>query len=151
MDDFYAILCIVSNHPSIVPLLYNVKYEIMTFAVTAKNSTPPPIEPRIGCIASAMEIIGNKWTALVLRDLASGPKRFGELEKSLGGISPRTLSQRLDDLQAQGIISRQAFAEVPPRCDYTLTSKGLDLLPILKQMAVWGAKYYDRDQSDVCA
>ena len=106
------------------------------------------LEPRIGCIASAMEIIGNKWTALILRDLASGSKRFGELEKSLktnsGGtsISPRTLSQRLDDLAAHGIIQRHSYNEVPPRCEYSLTPKGTDLLPILRQMAVWGAKYY---------
>lgn len=104
-----------------------------------------PIEPKVGCIAAAMEIIGNKWTALILRDLFSGPKRFCELEKSVGSINPRTLSQRLDDLEAHGIITRQSFAEVPPRTEYTLTKKGEDLLPILKQMAAWGTTYYDRD------
>lgn len=102
----------------------------------------PLIEPKIGCIAAAMEIIGNKWTALILRDLTSGPKRFGELERSLLGISPRTLSQRMDDLEAHGIVSRQTYAEVPPRCEYALTEKGGDLIPILQQMAVWGEKYY---------
>lgn len=101
------------------------------------------LEPRVGCIAGAMEIIGNKWTALILRDLTTGPKRFGELERSLEGISPRTLSQRVDDLEAHGIITKKSYAEVPPRCEYTLTAKGQDLVPILKQMAVWGAKYYD--------
>jgi DNA-binding HxlR family transcriptional regulator len=99
------------------------------------------IEPHVGCIASAMEIIGNKWTALILRDLFAGPKRFCELEKSVGHINPRTLSQRLDDLEFQGIISRKSFAEMPPRIEYTLTDKGIDLLPILKQMAQWGTKY----------
>ncbi len=102
------------------------------------------IEPKVGCIASAMEIIGNKWTALILRDLFSGPKRFCELEKSVGSISPRTLSQRLDDLEAHGIITRQSFAEVPPRTEYPLTKKGEDLLPILQQMAAWGTTYYDK-------
>jgi DNA-binding HxlR family transcriptional regulator len=101
-----------------------------------------PLESKIGCIASAMEIIGSKWTALILRDLTTGPKRFGELERSLVGISPRTLSQRMDDLEEHGIITKESFAEVPPRCEYTLTDKGHDLLPILKQMAVWGEKYY---------
>jgi DNA-binding HxlR family transcriptional regulator len=101
-----------------------------------------PLETRIGCIASAMDIIGNKWTALILRDLTTGPKRFGELEKSLAGISPRTLSQRMDVLEEHGIITKQSYAEVPPRCEYTLTEKGEDLMPILKQMAVWGEKYY---------
>jgi len=107
-------------------------------------SVTPTIEPKAGCIAGAMEIIGNKWTALILRDLFSGPKRFCELEKSVGGINPRTLSQRLDDLEAHGIITKQSFAEVPPRTEYTLTKKGHDLLPILQQMATWGTKYYNR-------
>ena len=102
-----------------------------------------PIEPKVGCIASAMEIIGNKWTALILRDLTSGPKRFSELEKSVGKINPRTLSQRLDDLERHKIITKASFAEVPPRIEYTLTKKGHDLMPILKQMATWGEKYYD--------
>jgi DNA-binding HxlR family transcriptional regulator len=88
-----------------------------------------------------MQIIGSKWTALILRDLFAGPKRFCELEKSVGNINPRTLSQRLDDLEANGIITRQSFAEVPPRTEYSLTAKGEDLLPILKQMATWGTKY----------
>jgi DNA-binding HxlR family transcriptional regulator len=96
------------------------------------------LEPKVGCIASAMEIIGNKWTALILRDLFEGPKRFCEFEKSVGNINPRTLSQRLDDLEAHGIITRQSFNEVPPRIEYELTQKGRDLLPILQQMAEWG-------------
>src|ERR1700730_7996385 len=92
-----------------------------------------PLEPHVGCIASAMQIIGNKWTALILRDLFSGPKRFCELEKSVGTINPRTLSQRLDDLEEHGIIPRRSYAEVPPRTEYTLTPKGTDLQPILRQ------------------
>lgn len=100
-----------------------------------------PIEPKIGCIAGAMEIIGNKWTALILRDLFSGPARFCELERSVGNINPRTLSQRLDDLEAHGIIARHSYAQAPPRIEYSLTPKGADLLPILKQMAAWGTKY----------
>ena len=100
-----------------------------------------PLEPRVGCIASAMEIIGTKWTALILRDLFKGPKRFCELEKSVGKINPRTLSQRLDALESHGIVTKATFAEVPPRTEYALTQKGHDLLPILKQMAAWGTKY----------
>lgn len=107
------------------------------------NSTPvkSPLEPKVGCIAAAMRVIGNKWTALILRDLFEGPKRFCELEKSVGSINPRTLSQRLDDLEAEGIITKRSFAEVPPRIEYTLTAKGRDLHPILKQMAAWGNKH----------
>lgn len=100
------------------------------------------IEKRVGCIAGAMEIIGNKWTALILRDLTTGPKRFTELERSVGNINPRTLSQRLEDLRNYGIIEKESFAEVPPRCQYSLTEKGEDLIPILKQMAAWGDKYH---------
>lgn len=100
------------------------------------------VEPKVGCIASAMEIIGNKWTALILRDLMTGPKRFCELEKTVGKINPRTLSQRLDDLEQHKIVTRKSYAEVPPRIEYTLTQKGEDLLPILQQMAAWGDKYH---------
>src|SRR5690348_13510736 len=103
-----------------------------TTPVAAQLAT---IEPKVGCIASAMEIIGNKWTALILRDLMAGPQRFCNLEKSVGHINPRTLSQRLEDLERNGIITKQIYAEVPPRSEYTLTDKGRDLLPILQQMA----------------
>lgn len=109
---------------------------------TTTTPSPASLETHVGCIAAAMEIIGNKWTALILRDLVMGPKRFSELERSLEGISPRTLSQRVDDLEEQGIITKQTYPEVPPRCEYALTDKGRDLVPILKQMAVWGEKYY---------
>lgn len=101
------------------------------------------LEPKSGCIANAMEIIGNKWTALILRDLSSGPKRFSELERSVGNINPRTLSQRLVDLERHAIVSRRTYAEVPPRTEYTLTSKGHDLIPVLRAMSAWGDKYYD--------
>lgn len=101
------------------------------------------LEPKVGCIAGAMEIIGNKWTALILRDLAAGSNRFCTLEKSVGNINPRTLSQRLDDLERHGIITKQTFAEVPPRTEYTLTAKGQDLIPVLEAMADWGNKYFD--------
>ena len=86
-------------------------------------------------------ILGNKWTALIVMRLAEGPARFSALEQSLPGISPRTLSQRLDELQARKIITKACFAEVPPRVEYALTAKGKDLIPILRSMAAWGDKY----------
>lgn len=92
-----------------------------------------------------MEIIGNKWTALILRDLATGPRRFGELEKSVGSINPRTLSQRLDDLEQHGIITKRSCEDSPSRPEYCLTTKGRDLVPVLQQMAAWGTKYYDNN------
>lgn len=103
------------------------------------------IESRVGCLASAMQIIGSKWTALILRDLASGPKRFGELERLVGDINPRTLSQRLEDLAAHDIVNKTTFHEVPPRTEYSLTTKGEDLVPVLRAMAEWGDKYYDKN------
>ena len=93
------------------------------------------IEPTEGCIASAMGVLGHKWTALILRDLLSGPKRFCELERSITKITPRILSQRLSDLETQGII------EIVNGGPYRLTSKGQDLMPIIRQMAAWGSKY----------
>src|SRR5690349_17792871 len=88
---------------------------------------PSVLEPKEGCIEAAMDIIGNKWTALILRDLAAGECRFCSLEKTVSKINPRTLSKRLDELEAHGIIHKQSFAEVPPRVEYSLTPKGEDL------------------------
>ena len=102
------------------------------------------IEPKDGCLSSCLQVLGNKWTALILRDLNDGPKRFTELERSLEGISPRTLSQRLDDLEEHKIITKKSFHEIPPRIEYTLTPKGRDFVPVLKQMATWGTKYFEK-------
>ena len=99
------------------------------------------IEQSEGCLSSCLQVMGNKWTALILRDLTSGPKRFTELEKSLETISPRSLSQRLDDLELHNIVTKKHYAESPPRIEYTLTERGRDFLPILKAMADWGAKH----------
>lgn len=101
------------------------------------------IEPVEGCLSSCLEVLGNKWTALILRDLTTGPKRFTELERSLERISPRSLSQRLDALEKHCIVTKKQFAESPPRIEYTLTAKGQDFIPVLKQMADWGTKYYE--------
>jgi DNA-binding HxlR family transcriptional regulator len=106
--------------------------------------TENEIETKEGCLANALRILGNKWSALILRDLSDGPQRFGELEKSLQGISPRTLSQRLDDLEDCGIITKKTYAEAPPRVEYTITQKGRDFVPALQAMAQWGDKYYAR-------
>jgi DNA-binding HxlR family transcriptional regulator len=99
------------------------------------------IETRPGCVAEALAIVGNKWTALIVMALSQGCGRFSALEVSLSGISPRTLSQRLDYLEENELITKKSFAEVPPRVEYALTDKGRDLLPILKSMADWGEKY----------
>ncbi len=104
------------------------------------------IEPRKGCIAAALRVLGQKWTALIIRDISTGPKRFSELERSVTGIAPRTLSLRLEKLEAYGIVTKKTFAEVPPRTEYTLTAKGVDLIPILEHMANWGDRYQEECQ-----
>jgi len=86
-------------------------------------------------------VVSGKWTLLVLRDLESGAKRFTELERSLNGISPRTLSQRLRALEGEGIIARRAYCETPPRVEYSLTEKGAALLPIVAAMRIWGEQW----------
>ena len=84
------------------------------------------------------QIVCGKWTLLLVRDLAQGRSRFCELERSLAGISPRTLSLRLRALEEEGIVERHTFAEVPPRVEYALTVKGRALLPIIEDMRAYG-------------
>ncbi|HEY8584086.1 MAG TPA: helix-turn-helix domain-containing protein [Capillimicrobium sp.] len=94
-------------------------------------------------------VISGKWTILLVRDLAEGRCRFCELERSLAGISPRTLSLRLRALEEEGIVERQTYAEVPPRVEYALTEKGRDLLPIIDDMRAYGLRWLG--EADDCA
>ncbi|HMD56119.1 MAG TPA: helix-turn-helix domain-containing protein [Solirubrobacteraceae bacterium] len=87
------------------------------------------------------EIVCGKWTLLVIRDLAEGRARFCELERSLAGISPRTLSLRLRGLEEEGIVERHTFPEVPPRVEYALTEKGRALVPIIDDMRAYGEEW----------
>jgi DNA-binding HxlR family transcriptional regulator len=89
-------------------------------------------------VSRTASVICGKWTILLVRDLAEGRCRFCELERSLAGISPRTLSLRLRALEEEGIVERQTYPEVPPRVEYQLTTKGLDLLPIIEDMRAYG-------------
>ena len=89
-------------------------------------------------VCHTAEIISGKWTLLVIRDLAEGCSRFCELERSLEGISPRTLSLRLRTLEAEGIVERRTYPEVPPRVEYTLTPKGEALVPLIEHMRSYG-------------
>src|ERR671929_1375928 len=89
-------------------------------------------------VSACAEILGGKWTILLIRDLADGRSRFCELERSLEGISPRTLSLRLRALEEEGILERQTFPEVPPRVEYGLTEKGRALIPIVEAMRSYG-------------
>src|SRR5437764_9633164 len=96
----------------------------------ASNDTCP--------VCRTAEIVCGKWTLLVIRDLAEGRSRFCELERSLHGISPRTLSLRLRALEDEGIVRRQTFPEVPPRVEYALTEKGRALVPLIEDMRTYG-------------
>ena len=87
------------------------------------------------------DIISGKWTLLIIRDLADSSLRFCELERSLEGISPRTLSLRLRALEEQGIVERRTFPEVPPRVTYQLTDKGKALVPLIEDMRTYGRRW----------
>jgi DNA-binding HxlR family transcriptional regulator len=92
-------------------------------------------------VCHTAEIVCGKWTLLLVKDLANGRSRFCELERSLSGISPRTLSLRLRALEEDGIIERHTYPEVPPRVEYSLTEKGRDLLPIIESMREYGRRW----------
>lgn len=88
-----------------------------------------------------LQLIGNKWKVLILRDLLDGTKRFGELKKSVTGITQKVLTSNLRSMEESDLVTRAVFPEVPPRVEYTLTEIGYSLKPILDSMAVWGDEY----------
>jgi DNA-binding HxlR family transcriptional regulator len=92
-------------------------------------------------VCRTADIVCGKWTLLVIRDLAEGRARFCELERSLEGISPRTLSLRLRALEEEGVVTRRTFPEVPPRVEYDLTEKGRALVPIIESMRRYGSEW----------
>jgi DNA-binding HxlR family transcriptional regulator len=98
-------------------------------------------DERRDALAASVEIIGAKWTALLIYDLAGGTRRFRELEHSCAGISSRTLAERLRALEADGILERQSYPETPPRVEYSLTEKGQSLLPIIDAMREFGHEW----------
>jgi DNA-binding HxlR family transcriptional regulator len=106
--------------------------------------------PNSDCpVCRTADIVCGKWTLLVIRDLAERRARFCELERSLAGISPRTLSLRLRALEEEGIVVRQTFPEVPPRVEYALTTKGRALVPIIDSMRSYGTEWLGA--ADTCS
>lgn len=103
------------------------------------------IDEMICPVARTAQIISGKWTLLIIRDLVAGIKRFNHLERSLQGISPKTLSERLRSLEEEGIIVRQTFAEMPPRVEYSLTEKGRDLVCVIESMRKYGKQWLCKD------
>lgn len=107
--------------------------------MTDKNNLSPcPVE-------TTLTLIGDKWKVLIIRDLRGGTKRFGELKKSLIGISQKVLTANLRDMEENGLLTREVFPEVPPRVEYTLTELGCSMFPILDAMEKWGTKFRENN------
>lgn len=98
-------------------------------------------------VETTLTLISDRWKVLILRDLFCGTKRFGELKKSLTGISQKVLTANLKDMEQKGLLTRKAYAEVPPRVEYTLTETGESLRPILGAMFDWGMSYKQKNGS----
>ncbi len=92
-------------------------------------------------VATTVQLIGNKWKLLIIRNLLDRPQRFTELKNGVPGISQKVLTDNLRAMESDGIVSREVFAEVPPRVIYSLTDIGQSLLPIIDAMADWGNSY----------
>jgi len=90
------------------------------------------------CVMKTLKIIGSKWTILLLRELFEGKKRFGQLQKALEGISPKTLSLRLKQLEKDQIIKKKVFAEIPLHVEYSLTARGQSLSDVIEKIKDWG-------------
>ena len=103
----------------------------------------PTVDDLPACpVETTLSLIGNKWQLLILRDLVlNGTMRFKELQRSIGGISQKVLTSNLRTMEASGIVHREAFAEVPPRVEYSLTELGLTLKPVLDALWAWGEEY----------
>ena len=102
-----------------------------------KNIKDLPVCP----VETTLTLIGDKWKVLILRDLMPGKKRFGELKKSIGSVSQKVLTAQLRDMEANGLVNRKVYAEVPPRVEYSFTDLGYSLKPILDAMWNWGEDY----------
>ncbi len=92
-------------------------------------------------VETTLMLISDRWKVLIVRDLLTGTKRFGELKKSVGSISQKVLTSNLRDMEQSGLLTRKVYAEVPPRVEYTLTETGYSLAPILDAMEKWGTAY----------
>ncbi len=106
----------------------------MSESKTVKELPACPVE-------TTLTLIGDKWKVLILRDLLTGTKRFGELKKSIGNVSQKVLTAQLRAMEENGLLTRTVYAEVPPRVEYTLTDLGKSLKPILEAMWNWGEEY----------
>ncbi len=97
-------------------------------------------------VETTLMLISDRWKVLIIRDLLEGTKRFGELKKSVGGISQKVLTANLRSMEEAGLLTRKVYAEVPPRVEYTLTETGYSLKPVLDAMVVWGTEYKEKKE-----
>lgn len=111
----------------------------------------PTLEDLPACpVETTLTLIGNKWQVLILRDLSlNGTMRFKELQRSIGKVSQKVLTGNLRAMEESGIVRRKAFAEVPPRVEYSLTDLGQTLKPVLDAMRAWGEGYRERVRQGV--
>ena len=109
--------------------------------IEAKAKTELPACP----VETTLTLIGDKWKVLILRDLMSGTKRFGELKRSIGHVAQKVLTAQLRQMEQSGLLTRAVYAEVPPRVEYTLTELGYSLSPVLDAMRSWGEAYQARE------
>ena len=122
---------------SIPAFVIGIKDEVENTDIIKKELPACPVEITMG-------LIGDKWKVLIIRDLLTGTKRFGELKKSLNGITQKVLTNNLRQMEASGLVNRKVYAEVPPRVEYSLTETGWSLKPILDSMVVWGNSYREK-------
>ncbi|MDA8223610.1 MAG: helix-turn-helix domain-containing protein [Desulfitobacterium hafniense] len=98
-------------------------------------------------VATTVQLIGSKWKLLIMRNLLTGTQRFGELKKSIPGISQKVLTDSLRSMEEDGIITRKVYAEVPPRVEYSLNELGESMRPIISAMEQWGTAYKNNQQN----
>lgn len=102
-------------------------------------------------VAITVQLIGSKWKLLILRNLLLRPWRFNELQRSLSGISQKVLTDSLRSMEADGLVTRTVYAEVPPRVEYALSDIGYSMRPVLEEMRKWGEAYRSRTGERTCA
>ena len=118
-----------------------------TNKTAAATAPTPPVLPACP-VEMTLTLISDKWKVLILRDLLSGTKRFGELKKSIGHVTQKVLTAQLRQMEESGLLTRTVYAEVPPRVEYTLTELGYSLKPILDAMLVWGENYKKKVETE---
>ena len=118
-----------------------------TNKTAAATAPTPPVLPACP-VETTLTLISDKWKVMILRDLLSGTKRFGELKKSIGHVTQKVLTAQLRQMEESGLLTRTVYAEVPPRVEYTLTELGYSLKPILDAMLVWGENYKKKVETE---